>query len=682
MLKSIFAIAVAVACGLVHADEKWPFAILRSYGSYIDNTNFTEQVFAAQERMPGLFEEIWFCDKGGMDERPKDRGELANKMNLMIRERCRQLGIAFSYQQGITLNHNDDGKKRDFIPEDAWAVNRDGKIQYGLFCCNSPWARDYLRETAKEILKRLKPDSYWPDDDMRLLKMDWDNAYICFCDRCVKLFSDRFGRPFTRETLVAKLNGPEASATVRKAWCDFNGQSLGECAKVYREAVDAVSPETRLGVQIALSWNTVDGDSWKTMIKSLAGKNGKAGIRPGGLFYDDFDPRSLPAKMIDVARESARSGALPEIGQMCYETENWPHIGALKNAHAMMAECSWALASGCDSIAFYWGADQNGEDAASYDFWFDAVWAWRPFHLAVRNAFAGTHLGGVAAYHGSNHWSMPWWVSHEEGEVPRLMALGLPCTVVEAKPDAFWLNENCVNSLTENDCKEVFSRPVIMSAKVFSVLAKKFSQLKFTQKLGVEFLDGERSLSSAIRENGYEVFPSGLKCENVRAFLVPKTSEVKPFSVMTAKEKTYGTCVVPTEFGGKIVVAQEVPPHSPHVALAWPGCRRRAILDALDYVVPGRMPARLMTDGYSVAVSVRKHADGRTAGVFLFNLGLGETPPLELAIRRGACDSWRVMLPRQISAPAEVVRKDADEVVVKIPPMQAFSAVLVSGGAK
>ena len=671
---------LALTCAAAHADEAWPFAILRSYGSYAENRLFTDRVFAAQERHPGLFGEIWFGGDGGLDSPAEERGKMAAEKNAGVRERCRRLGIAFSFQQGVTLNHGADGLKRDFIPEDAWAVNRDGKVQYGLLCCTSPWALDYQRETAKAVMKRLQPDSYWPDDDLRLLKGDWSAACLCFCDRCVKLFGDSCGKAYTRETLVKALNGPNASADVRRAWSAFNGRNLGACAKVYREAADAVSPKTRLGIQIALSGNTVDGDSWKTMVRALAGKDGKAGTRPGGLYYTDFNPRELPAKMVLVAREAARSGALPEIGQICYEVENWPHVGGHKNAHAMMAECAWSLAVGCDSVAFYWGADQNGEDAASYDYWLESVWAWRPFHLAVRDAFAGTRLGGVAAYHGSNHWATKGWTSHDEKDASALVSCGVPVTVTEAAPDALWLNERCVETLAEADLKTVFASPVVMSAATFAALHKKFPKLAFAKKVALEFPEGEKALATAKRANGYELFPSGLKSANVKAYILPKAADVKPFSTMTADEKACGTCIVPTEFGGKVVVAQEIPGHWPHAV--WPGCRRHAILDALDAATPGGQPARLLTDGYSVAVTVRKDADGRTAGVFLFNLGLGETPPLELAIRRGAQPSWRVTLPRQTGTSAEVVRRAGEEVVVRVPPMQAFSAALISGSVR
>ena len=58
-------VTVLLAASVAQASD-WPFAILRSYGPYEKNRVFTDRVFAAQERHPGLFDEIWF----GVDAEP------------------------------------------------------------------------------------------------------------------------------------------------------------------------------------------------------------------------------------------------------------------------------------------------------------------------------------------------------------------------------------------------------------------------------------------------------------------------------------------------------------------------------------------------------------------------------------------------------------------------------------
>ena len=680
IVNSLLTVAVATtALAGAGATNEWPFAILRSYGAYEKNRAFFSRVFAAQERHPGLIGEIWFGGvKGDIFGDPDRMGEGAAELNLAARPICEKLGIAFSYQQGVTLNHDPDDCPHPGIPDDAWIVDRTGRIRKGVFCCTSPFALDFSYRKAKSILAALQPESYWPDDDLRNMKTDWGKAGNCFCSRCVRMFGERAGRTYTRESLLAELDaGKAADAETRKAWCAFNAETLDAYARTFRRAADEVSPKTRLGIQAACSRFTANGDLYNRILRTFAGKGGRAGIRPGGGYYSDLLSKTeLIEKMLDISREAARAGRLAQTGQICYEVENWPHIGAVKNPGAMMAECAMALAFGCDSIAFYWGADQNGESSESYDFWLETMHRWRPFHLAVRDAFRGTRLGGVAVFHGSDVWAGANWYNLADGCLDRLARSGLPVSVEEASPDALLVNSRAVESLAKSDLSRVFAGPVLMDPAAFEVLAKRFPELQFTKKLKVVSLAGERALSTAVRASGYERFARGGQCEKVRALVYPQAEDVVRFSEMTADSKACGTCVVPTEFGGAAVVVQDIDGEWPH--WCWPGCRRRAVLDALDAAMPGGMPVRLLTDGYAVSVTVRKTLDGKSAGVYLQNLGAGETPPLELAIRRGAGKDWRVVLPARGEVTVEQ-RQNGDETVLRLPPLRACEPVLVRG---
>jgi len=677
MKKSLAVWAAVWACGLF-AVEDWPFAILRNYGSYEQNRDFLNRAFAAQERHPGLIGEIWFCGLGPAFGDPDRAGEEAAKENLAAKSICKKLGIAFSYQQGVTLNHEPDDRDHPGIPDDAWAVDRKGRLRKGLFCCTSPFARDFAYRHSRSVMAALKPDSYWPDDDLRILKVEWQRPGICFCPRCLALFGKRMGKTYTRETLLAELdNGPAASAETRRAWCAFNGEELAAYAASFRRAADEVAPGMRLGLQGACSRYAANGDLVKHTLEVFAGKGGRAGIRPGGGYYSDLEAKNgLMGKMSDICREASRAARWPVTAQICYEAENWPHIGAIKNPHAMMAECALALAFGCDSLAFYWGADQNGETASSYDYWFETMHAWRPFHLAVRDAFRATSVGGMAVFHGEGYLASDDWFSHIEPAFDFLALNAVPMTDAEADPDVFFLNWKSARALASSDLAKVFAHPVLTDPGALRTLMARFPDLAFPKKVELVPLDGERALATVERTSGYERFATIGKCENVNTLIYPKRADVVAMSVMTADTNACGTCIIPTEFGGKVVVAQDI--CGTWAQRCWPGCRRHGILDALDAAVPGGMPARLLTDGYAVSVTVRKTTDGKTAGVFLMNLGGGETPPLELAIRHGAVPVWTLKRPHASDVPAEIIRADTRETVVRIPALPACGTALVA----
>ena len=650
--------------------EEWPFMILRCYGHYEANSNFINRAFAAQTRHPGLLDEIWFGGSDGFGT-PEWNGKVAGGKNLAALDACRRLGIKFSYQVN-TIGPADDGVKRKGFPDDCWQVDRNGKICYGFLCCTSPFARDYTRRRTRAILAAAKFDSLWPDDDLRYYKGNLEQPCVCFCDRCVKLFNEATSNSFTRATLVKALLD-DGDAAVRAAWCDFNGHQLGDFAKIYREVVDAVSPTTRLGIQSAISGNAVDGESTKHILAALAGKNGKAGIRPGAYYYVDSHPREMLPKMLNVGRESARSLRLPFCGQACYEAETWPHCGAHKNPGGMMAECALALASGCDSLALYWGADVNSQATDAYDWFFETLAAWKPLFLAERRAFRGTFLGGVALYLGADHFATKEWTNYDDNQLAELAANALPVTTTAADPDAYFLNERAVRTLTTNDLKTVFSRAVLMDTATFAALGKRFPGLGFTKKAEVRSFAAVAALSDA-NNSGIEKFGATGRAALVQALVYPKAKDVVCLSAMTADTNACGTCVIPTEFGGAAVVAQDM--MTTWMNRAWPDARRHAILDGLDQAVKGGLPARVLTDGYALSVSVRKTAEGKTAGVFVMNLGTGETPPLRLAIRRGVTDDWAVVLPKREPVAAPLVKIESNEAALTLPSLPAFGVVL------
>lgn len=655
-----------------------PFAILRSYGSYEANPKFTERVFAAQDRHPGLIEEIWFCGCGDEFGLPAEQGKAAAAENLKARELCRARGIRFSYQQGVTLGHGPDDMKRPGFPDDAWVVDRDGRIRYGLFCCTSPFVKDYSREKAKAIMSALKPDSYWPDDDLRMSKLPKAPS-SCFCARCLRLFGARVGRTFDRAGLLAALEGPSASAEIRRAWVDFNADMLGAYAKVYREAADAVSPETIVCQQTSGAANAVNGESYRTILESYNGDGKGTGTRPGGGYYSDQDPFALIGKLITVAKDAARTSKLPFVKQICYEAETWPHIGSLKSPGGLMSECAFAIAVGCDSLALYWGSDINGESPESHDFFLETLADWKPYLLSMRNAFRGMLPGGLAYFVGEGRFGTDFWLRRmDPWHMAALVRNGLPVADQEAYPDAYELNVEAVAMLGSADLPKVFSRPVLMDVATFGALAKRFPGLAAVKKVRIDEPPRERALATGLRVAGFERFGSLGKCEGVKGMIHPLSDDVVRFSELTADPSACGTCLIPTEFGGSIVLVQDAAFQAPGWAgqqKSWAGCRRHGILDALDRAVPGGMPVRLMTDGYACAVVARKTPDGRTGGAFVMNFGTGETPPLELRIRRGVTAKWTVLRPR--ARPLEVDVVQAGESVVRLPPLPPFGVASV-----
>lgn len=673
VLISSCAFGVLFAATAACADDgKWPFAIVRSYGTGDENAQFLEALFAAQGRHPGLVEEIWFA--GGGTGSGSNAYEQAIAPNIGWRDRCRSHGIAFSYQQGGTLGHDAGGENSQFL-NDAWVVNEKGKNWPGIFCVNSPAALESNRRFMELVLRELQPDSYWPDDDMRLSKARWLGGYICMCDRCLSLFNKETGGSWTREALAKMLRDPSnntpAGARVRDAWSKFNARSLARLTSVYRETADRVMPSCRLGLQVCDIRVQYQEAEPRIYLEGLSG-NGRAGIgvRPGGGYWDERNHEKFVHKaVVEVMLESTRCRSYGFVKQCCYEAENWPHIAALKTPGSMMLECATVLAAGCDSLALYWGSDKNGEPRDTYDFFFETFAAWKPYLLAVRDMGVGTLPSGVSEFIGENTRIGDNWGWRNLHQYDRLAENAVPLSCKYGAIEAYWLDAERAKTISRADLPRLFAKPVLMTADAFPVMTKAFPDVGFLQKVEVRDFDG------------YETFKGGYKATNVSAAFVPRAADVKGLSGLEQEGRAvegFGTCVIPTEFGGHVIGIQGID-MSRNLAgcQLWTSARREAILDALDSAVPGKMRARLLTGGHSVEIIVRADADGKTAGVFLLNASMGATRPLKLAIRNGKTVQWRVRT--QASAvQVQTTQKPDGEVVIDLPPLPAASSCLIS----
>lgn len=652
--------------------KDWPFIIMRSFGCGGDNDAFLQELFAAQERHPGLIDEIWF---GGSSIDGISVTESKVRQNLPYRDRCRKLGIRFSYQQGITLNHRSDGCDHADFSDDAWVVDEDGVLHKGILCPRSPEAYEYNFKTAQTVMTLMQPDSYWPDDDDRLLKQD---RLFCCCDRCIAAFNERYHHQYTREELKALLKSadPVVARNTRQEWTAFNRESIALFTKVFRDAADRFLPDCRLGLQTILSDIVYDGEDFRLALEALSGeKREKVGIRPGAGYYQDTVPHEMFRKSLSILKESSRSSQYGFVGQICAEVENWPHTSAIKNPDGQMAESSLYLASGADSLALYWGSDQNSEDPGVWAFYFERLFAWKPFFESIRKAFAGTFSCGAAMYRGRNRLGVDSWIcEYNEGET-RLIRNAVPVSRMESAPEVYALNGVSAETVTAEDFPVLFGKPILMDVPAFQILAKKFPQNELFRK--VDIVPVKRTSGVTAVGNPLEIFENGKKAQNLNFSITPASKDVIPLSQINDSPDACGSCIIPTGFGNSIVLVQELDNRN-----LWTSYRRKMILDALDSLLPhGGLPVCLITGGFSVCTIGRTTAAGTTAGAYLLNCGIGRTMPLELAIRRSEYRDYWLIRPEEKAERLIPIRETADEKVYMLPPLEAWKPALVSGMA-
>ena len=428
----------------------WPFIVIRHTGAINDHPKVFERLIDCHRRHRGACDEFWFA--AGGREVP-DAVAKACADFARFRPLCEEVGIALSYQQGLTLGHSEahDGKPKpgeQQFPDDAWQVDQKGNPIHFL-CPRSPDVLAYERAYAKAVIGTANPASYWLDDDLRL---GVHKPQGCFCDRCIAAFNAKTGGSWTRETLVAKLFSKAVREPVRAAWLDFNAESLAVYAAAVRQAADELKSPCRLAYQSVWADTVYTASSYRPLLEALSGKDRRpVGIRPGAGYYVEAEPRGMVKKCFSVAREAERCRGYGNlVASICYEQETYPRHVLHKSPGAIMTECALALASGCDSLSLYWYSQSDPEPVEEYDRFVRTLSEARPYFERLVASTRRTRLGGVARFLGSAALETADFDLRDTKD-QELACAGVPVTVAEAKPEVWYLTEKSRVALTDVD---------------------------------------------------------------------------------------------------------------------------------------------------------------------------------------------------------------------------------------
>ena len=443
-------IMTVVAMSAPTDQAAWPFIVIRHTGAINNHPKVFGQLIDCHRRHRGACDEFWFATGGR--ETP-DMAAKACADFARFRPLCDEVGIALSYQQGLTLGH---GEAHDGAPKpgeqpfsaDAWQVDRTGKTIHFL-CPRSPEVIAYERAYAKAVIGASNPASYWLDDDLRL---GISKPMGCFCDRCIAAFNAKTGGSWTRESLAERLFSAAEREPVRATWLAFNAESLAAYAAAVRSAVDELNSPCRLAYQSVWADTVYTASSYLPLLKALSGKDRHpVGIRPGAGFYTESEPRGMVKKCLSVAREAERCrdyGNL--VASVCYEQETYPRHVLHKSPGAIMTECALALASGCDSLSVYWYSQSAPEPIEEYDRFVRTLAEARPYFERLAESTRRTRLGGVARYIGSAALETADFDLRDVKDFD-LACAGIPVAVAEAKPKVWYLTEKSRIALTDAD---------------------------------------------------------------------------------------------------------------------------------------------------------------------------------------------------------------------------------------
>lgn len=240
-----------------------------------------------------------------------------------------------------TMGHIEEGHTIFGQPFQG-VVGFKGDVSGACFCNEYEDRKKFLWDKYVMFAK-AKPDFIWVDDDVKYF---WNGVrFACFCPKCMERFNGKMGTSYTRETLVAEMEKPDA-VELRAAWCQDICDRMTDLYKLLRQAVDSVDPNIAMGLQTQhqgwCTYNTMDYETWFKALRSVKG-------RPGEGFYDDRNPVEVVTKALSCARQVAE---YPDfITDTQYELEDFPNYSLLqKSVRINLDEMTLAIAQGLTGV--------------------------------------------------------------------------------------------------------------------------------------------------------------------------------------------------------------------------------------------------------------------------------------------------------------------------------------------
>ncbi|HNX36194.1 MAG TPA: hypothetical protein PKM57_16335 [Kiritimatiellia bacterium] len=355
-MKTLLFAVLAVTASVVSAEETAvPFSIVR-FGADVTGEKLWRDTLPVLVKNREVCDEVWFstgCDMPPLELHAKRAQDIAR-----CAEELRKAGIIASLQVQATVGHAEDVKGGKPPLHRNWKGFTDPS-GYESVICNCPRDPAFLAyfTAAMKPYAAWKPGSVWIDDDLRL---DCHGVIGtgCFCDICLASFSEKEGRTWSLQDLVAAL---KSNPDLAGRWRRHGFEGLAGLAAAIVKVFHDESPTTRMGLQYP--WCD-EGQLVLIEAMSKASGGAKIGIRPGCGAYSDRDPFSQIDKCNRLARQMKTLLRRPELySQICPEIETCPRTFGMRTGQSLAFEALIHLAQGCDSLSWYM---MNGDDPAEW----------------------------------------------------------------------------------------------------------------------------------------------------------------------------------------------------------------------------------------------------------------------------------------------------------------------------
>ncbi|BBI32766.1 hypothetical protein [Cohnella abietis] len=532
-----------------------------------------------------------------------------------------------------TLGHFDEACNwLPSLPYQA-ATDHNGIESKSCFCPNSPQFMEYIKRKY-ELLAQTKPDFIWVDDDVRMHSHGVE--YTCFCPICIDKFNHTNGTNIDRQLLVEQLNQPDG-AHYREQWIEQNTTVVEQLLEHIAASVHRVDDQIELGFmtvsQVYASYSGPDYERWLRALKATK-------ARPGGGFYDDREPLSLIQKILETSRQTV---SFPrEIRDLQYEFENFPFQRLSKSIHFGLLECTAALATGLNGIAFDLLKQEEGT-LEDYHDWMIGIQKMKPMWSAMAEN-AGDYVGrGLypafsAQFDAKRKVQQEGnWFKPDNGDVLKvysLSELGIPLSMDANHACGTILTGKMAEGFTTEELRSMLAGGLLIDGRSLQVLWER----GLGHLCGVSIRETyDNGVYEQFTDEGFNGRHSGERRDARIAFWKDLAYVVEPLNpevrIISRLLNFVGEDLGPTftlfenELGGRVAVHGYAPWKHIHS-----GVKREQLMKVCDWLTKGILPVIIRKLGKVVPL-IQSTPDGSGYSLMLINATMDPTGEFDVEVR-------------------------------------------------
>ncbi len=552
----------------------------------------------------------------------------------------------------------------------------DGAVAEGVACPRSPALIEETRERYS-LIAGCGPGFIWVDDDIKLNYVRGIKPSGCFCDECLRTFSEQIGKEADRAALAAEIRRDTwpAANKVRIAWIRFAEDAYCRLLAEIERTVHAVDARIELGLMGGDMMGFSDAGIMR-MTEALAGRSAGIRIRPGGGFFFDNIPGELIKKSFNIGRNIVASG--PRASSAQAEVENFPYMPLLKTAQATVLESLADLAAGCTGLSYNILPYLNDEEQSLP--LLAALEKAVPLLERYRRSSSGLPWRGLHVVRSQEHhlrvryddWPK---TNYETISAPAALAeTGLPFTSDPRHAAVNILTEPAATALTDDELLSLLGRPLVLDAGAAARVVERGLGGHLGVRLGAAYPAGtvERLLDHPVNAG----IVGSLRDARTGFFRCPAQTLILADGAEAVAEhlrqetlEPLGHCAAlfRNRLGGRILSLGYQPWAFTHTA-----AKHRQWRQLLAWLAPGE-PLAWTEDLYRICPSVR--SDGERWTILLINASMDETPPLRLSFRRQIAEGRCYGL--SCEEHYLTVEEACGGSTVRVPPMRPWSPWVV-----